>query len=1746
MIENNPFAVTTSPPSSTGPSGPRFEAKVGGFYLLSLLSGGEPRGLPGASVRTVRFQQAAHGSPLDDVTINAVSANGSQAFLDIQAKRTIDFVRSNSDFADVVRRIWASSQKPEFATARYELAVAIARTSARIERHCQEVLHWARQLTSSASFAAHMELEGFSSQGMRDFVGAFRHHLAAAGAPVDDEAVWSLLRRFQILVFDFETIGSDYDLRARERARAILAPDQTGRAADLWSVLGEEAMTRASAGGDVDRPTLVSDLTAKRGFRFGDRPDLRAVHERLTEAASHALADIKDHIGGAKLARTELVDAGYQAIEQTSVLHIVGRSGVGKSAVLKLMATRAQTEGTVLVLTPGRIVGGGWLKMSAVIGCPVGLSELFNELGCGGGATLFVDNIDQIDDADDWVTLRDLLRAVKECRGWRAVFTVRSDNHEWRAGLPDDLREMPHQSIRVEEITDTEADVLRAGNPALSALLGSSHPARAIARNLFHLSRMIDFVAAGQSAPTLINEIDLANAWWRYGGGRSETGKWERLKLLRALGERVVARPGIAAFRADELDSATIAELLKVESLREDRAGATVAFWHDTLRDWTVGFLLDERPEFITSLPLDRPLPGSIARGLEIAARLALEADRSGARWLSLLARFECDGCHGSWRRPVLLALPRSENAIELYACVETALVAEKGRRLKEIIRLMIGTESETAAQLMARLQPSMPTAIAASSTIVVPTGPTWMPLVFWVLTAADRLPSAIIPDLAKLFQLWLIATHGHAPEMNAAILQRLYDWLTQIEEAMRPVFGKPVQRATRIDLDFDHMREVHEEIRTTFLSFCHLKPELAAQYLARAAASRPHEVREILRFPGSAVKAAPSALVDFALATLIPEEDDDDRYRQRRDYFGPFSGPDHDFVPVSPGQGPFFELLEEAPAEGLRLIRGLVEYATQWLRERYVEERRAFPVMTIPFLEAPKTFEGDFGIYQWARGGTGALVAASALMALEAWGHRQIENGRPFADVLHDVLGPSGSSAAFVCVAVDLALSHWEAAKEVAWPMLAVPELLHFDHMRFTQDLSGMGRFFTPEREPANWRVKTTDLTTRPSRHCELSRMIGNLTLSGPADIHSKLSEALGHARERIAQGSYPDDKDPINGLRATAERAWRMTDARRWSRKTLRLADGRECEGYQYQLTPEEEALINSAQASANAHLTEQASRLRIQKALEEPHTSTAEIVANGITWARRQAAEAKAQPIDDDRRENYDNQWRGRAVVMAAALAARDYDGTNRLEVEAWSRAILDKAASEQDDDVASRFGEHVCSNTAAIAAVGYAALFQRSGDATARDALFALATRQDYAVVHALCSHFSDFDRVDARLPRSIARIVMNSAMYPRRTDDPAENEANCETHRRCMAEAISAEESWLNGLQPEPAWPDLVPWHSRRRRGFRIDGDGFESEQEAVSEAMPEMYADERRLGILVSYLVHLVLGDVREWVVQLMHHLMGWTIDANNGPSGDDEYERENRPYHWNASYFDVLGILCVALPFERGRVLFMEPMTRLHDEAFHDAMASFLRGFDRATLAPDIGEPENPVAVRSLFAERLQRGRMTERLNDRVSFLVETHLGDALNAMFYQPSSWAHQGRPHIPDGWNGLLETMPVLTPIVAAAPKSGYLAVAFLTLVESYPSATLLPSVVHVVAAWCDVHGVGASFWTEHQVGQRVCQWIDRALTNDADSASHLPLVRNELGRCLDTLVRSGVPTARALEKRIIDDPAFQAAS
>jgi hypothetical protein len=99
-------------PASSGPAGSHFEGQVGAHYLLSMLTGPEPRGLPGNVIDRIELQRATEGRPLDDVIIYAHDASGKPAVLEIQVKRSITFAPRDSIFRAVVGQIVEASRRP--------------------------------------------------------------------------------------------------------------------------------------------------------------------------------------------------------------------------------------------------------------------------------------------------------------------------------------------------------------------------------------------------------------------------------------------------------------------------------------------------------------------------------------------------------------------------------------------------------------------------------------------------------------------------------------------------------------------------------------------------------------------------------------------------------------------------------------------------------------------------------------------------------------------------------------------------------------------------------------------------------------------------------------------------------------------------------------------------------------------------------------------------------------------------------------------------------------------------------------------------------------------------------------------------------------------------------------------------------------------------------------------------------------------------------------------------------------------------------------------------------------------------------------------------------------------------------------------------------------------------------------------------------------------------------------------------
>jgi hypothetical protein len=168
-------------------------------------------------------------------------------------------------------------------------------------------------------------------------------------------------------------------------------------------------------------------------------------------------------------------------------------------------------------------------------------------------------------------------------------------------------------------------------------------------------------------------------------------------------------------------------------------------------------------------------------------------------------------------------------------------------------------------------------------------------------VSAAPSLPTALVPDVAKVFQAWLISTQNQSWPFNTMVVQILFDWLALIENRMSPRFFRGPTDAPP-SLNIPHLNEVHDEIRMTAFAFAHLNHAAAQNYLSHLDQETVshHYTQAILRAPGTLARAAPSALVDFMLEALIKNDDTDALHGRRGNRYGPLSIHDHLFSPVS------------------------------------------------------------------------------------------------------------------------------------------------------------------------------------------------------------------------------------------------------------------------------------------------------------------------------------------------------------------------------------------------------------------------------------------------------------------------------------------------------------------------------------------------------------------------------------------------------------------------------------------------------------------------------------------------------------------------------------------------------------------------------------------------------------------------------------------------------------------------------
>jgi hypothetical protein len=1098
------------------------------------------------------------------------------------------------------------------------------------------------------------------------------------------------------------------------------------------------------------------------------------------------------------------------------------------------------------------------------------------------------------------------------------------------------------------------------------------------------------------------------------------------------------------------------------------------------------------------------PPSSRLARGIEFAGRFALEKGQDSSAWQALLTALSRPGAHDAWRRQALMAIVRSELSPELLDRCSAALLAQGSALLVELCTAITAVETVSAAELFAQVAAKgveiseAPGSLRAATTASAPA------VLMWCIAHAAEIPIQAIGAVVKLVEIQFFVV-TKVPEFGRTTAKMLFEWLMQLD--LRATEIAIPSRPDVPNLKGHARQRMIEDLRIMTLLLAANAPAEAKAYLTAATAENDrYKVKEIRPFSRSLASVAPAELAALVEASLIEPPQ---RGSSRRDSMGrALSFADTDYMPPSPAQSPFLDLLDAAPDIGLALIRKLVETAASFHAGGNTTETNGYTIV----IEGKPRFFPRVETYFWARDQAREYSAASGLMALEAWSQERLDKGEDVQAVLRDILGPDGSCAGYLLIAIDALVSHWPGTRDALIPFMACPDLLANDRVRSTHE--ALGRMIPGQKEPTG-RVRLADLAKRPSRRVMLEQLVPYYLSDD--DAGRSLRARLGAAVDEL--GPYADHAS-FSDAAFMGAYVLNMLDRTNWVE-----VEG----GLGYHSPPVE--------AEHLARLEERRLKLVHSSTIEAKIHLATNDPAKGSEEVAREAVDYAAGDLPDDSDTDH-LKSRSTRLIATAMLVARDGDDALLDQQESWVRAVIAKALEEQTDPYGS--AEMLRFNRPGLGLCALIQLWHRRRLPADRDRLLEAVAREDRAAVPAFVAALARIKEADPRFLKSAIRIAFARRRWRWHpyNEDPADREAYDAEKTRLNGEAVAAEVAWLEG-GPQPAWPVLPDEKpslrnrprvrlaaDRARVDFDSDEDAFEPRSEKAS-----VHVDTQSLA---KWLGLLNADATPDWYGELIDAYALWSARLNaHGHSTDAELDRT--PDDWNSQFYILHATALMDAAQDRFELL-LQPILELPDRSFCDIADTLIHAVDvryfndRSRAADRARDLREQLVTRTMALERWSWSNQPGDL--RIDNDAGPPIAKLLMNLYNAFASTTSYLVPAVFDRIDPLLDT---LRPLLSGGP-TGFVALCTMNTLSVAPTARHLDFFLFAVEAWLEATRNDPSMWHTLGIGRKVAQWFDKAAVEDPSLLRPNHSQRVRIDAMLGRLVSVGISEAHEIEMQI----------
>ena len=1086
---------------SASGAGFTYEDKVAGLMLCEMLLGRQSLGRRFGVIEKLE-RQAVDWEPFGDLRLTVPNAAGKLVKCggSVKSNRPIN---SNGCGDDLREALWTTLHKPVFTQGEDALALFCAPLSQDVHQHLHSLCNQAAEIDAARLNEKVVHVE------TRKIYDSFRNPNDKSDAGLPGHILSCFIPR----EFDFEDTTSQAEAEAIRLCQEVVSP---GTAADnvaarLWEDILKIAQTLRTTGGEITREKLVAKL--RSNFTLLDDPNDTAAWAHIHNLSASWLNEIDVALpGGLKLPRANELQKLQANLAKGRALPVLGDTGSGKSAALKVMGAELEEKGAEFV----------WVK-----------SERFDELL--KKVPTFVDVcrrtrksagflvFDALEACYDVKAYKQIARVINELTAgavtpWQVVLICQTP--EWPRVTLNLAKYVTSSSLlarhfEFKELSKEDFSMVCEANPSVARLSRQRH-----LRRVLSMPKMLDVLLSGQIAESLVlaSEADLIDWWWE-----------QQVRGIKAITaeERVVRQ--LAARMADELctelppDAVTGSEtatneLVRNRVLRMTQDGR-IRFHHDLLADWSrVRHLLSLGKDVMVFIRAHVENPPWL-RAIRILSQYLLDRAADLDRWRTILN--ECNTVAAGAEKPSaenLQVLDAWLDGIAFCSSVEEAtnnlkpdLFNKNGYLLRRLVRrlLHVGTFPDPVIQDQWR-EKDPKTAEAAATVIRLPQRSLWIPVLQFLVNNADEAIEYLPEELAEIGIMWArLESHleNSWPVLADLVLRNAE------REFYREVGG--IYRSDESARVRSGWKDSRIEIYSAGLHAGSQLPDRAIKLVLKAAGRLPWDKGDLpdktnVEWIGQ-IQESPSLLFsqprytgplptsweqgprrrtsdDFGRAWLesgaaaaifkkFPEQACEatmafllrwPKFQMSHGAYQDHGSENHGFDPstadhVGPPfwtKGPFLGFLQANWQAALNLIVQLINFAT----DRYCDWWPYEPVSQLKFAtpSGEVCWRGNRQVYSWNRYNMNVVeIVSCALMALEKWLDDCVNKKHPIAEAIQ-VIFKQGNSFAFAGVLIALGKRHPMLFLSDLTPLLSLRDIYMLD-LAALQD-SGVGDFWSQD----------------------------------------------------------------------------------------------------------------------------------------------------------------------------------------------------------------------------------------------------------------------------------------------------------------------------------------------------------------------------------------------------------------------------------------------------------------------------------------------------------------------------------------------------------------------------------------------------------------------------------------------------------------------------------------------------------